>query len=536
MEDGELAVIKVNVHRLLGAKKWKILRLITRVKEFPQYMPNVKQCSTIEKGKKYAITSWNVDVDGIPLQWKERDEFDFEHFTISFKAIEGDLERFDGEWQLKDHPSGGTEVFIQVIAKIGIPLLEKVIGGVIAEKLRKNFDMMLSAIDEKLTTQRYKNIADRRVSDIRGFAVIGHPYNLNHLIRYFKYFKPELKLPSEGFLLKLFEMTPSYRSYDIKNFKSITGKTTNGYFIMCPIIPDMLAIKPEKVVEKVGQACRVAEELGVGIVSLGGFTSIAGEKYGKILTGFANVPLTTGNTLTVAMVLEGVYQACKLMEIDLAKAKVTIIGGAGDIGGSCAKILASKVEEITITGRSEKNLMEAERILGYSGKARIKTSRDNNQAVRNADVLIAAASVSSSIIDFGNFKPGAVICDVGYPKNISYTMCHRDDIFIFSGGLVKLPTEFDLGFDIGLPSNRILYGCFAEAIVLDLEERYENFSWGKGAITADRVALILEMCKKHGFELAPFFWGIRQIGDQAIEKIKKNARSGNRAPIVKDAQ
>jgi predicted amino acid dehydrogenase len=364
--------------------------------------------------------------------------------------------------------------------------------------------------------------------------VIGHPYNLKHLVRYFKFFKPEFKLPSEEFLLRIFEITPSYKSYDIKGFRATSGKTTDGYFIMCPIVPDMLAIKPEKVIEKVIQACRVAENLGIGVATLGGFSSIAGEKYSRVLSDNSNVALTTGNTLTVYMVMEGIRKACQLMDVDLDNARVTVIGGSGDIGGACARLLATRVKEITITGRNEKNLMETERMLSYLGKAKVKTSRDNNQAVRGADLVIAAASASSAIVDFENFKPGAVICDVGYPKNISYTMCHRNDIFIFSGGLTKLPADFDLGFDIGLPSTRILYGCFAEAIVLDLEERYENYSWGKGNITEERVNLIGEMATRHGFELSPLFWGIRLMSDAAIERIKENVKTGERSSTVKN--
>lgn len=526
MEPEAHELITVKVAKILRAKKWKILRLIAKIEDFPKYMPNVKQCSVLEKRGRASLTAWNVDVDGIPFSWTEKSEFDFENFTVRFKAIDGDLELFEGQWQLTDHASGGTEVSVEVRVRLGIPMVGQLIGGVIGGKLKKNFELMLSAMDEKLVTQRYRNIADRTASDISGFAVIGHPYNLKHLIKYFKFYKPDFKLPSEEFMLKIFEITPSYNSYEIKNFQSTAGKQTHGYFIMCPIVPDMLTLKPEKVIEKVGQACRVAENLGVGIVTLGGFTSIAGEKYSKLLTSYTNVPLTTGNTYTVALVLEGIYKAAQWMELDLAQAKVTVIGGTGDIGGACARMLADKVSEITITARNDKGLMEQERILAYAGKAKIRTSKDNNEAVRQADIVIAAASASSSIVDFASFKPGVIICDVGYPKNLSYTMCHRDDIFIFSGGLVKLPSDFDLAFDIGLPNTKILYGCFAEAVVLDLEERYENFSWGKGNITADRVELIGQMAQKHGFVLAPFFWGIRLMTEASVVKIKKRVREG----------
>ncbi len=341
----------------------------------------------------------------------------------------------------------------------------------------------------------------------------------------YEYFKPDLKLPSQEFLVKLFDMTPSYKSSEIKGFKSKTGKTVDGYFVMCPIVPDMLKINPDRVFEKVIQACQIAESLGVGIVVLGGFTSIAGEMYGRNLMSQVNVPITTGNTLTVAMVLDGVENACRVMDVDLNSARVTIIGGSGDIGSACARILSEKVSELTITGRNEKNLIELERVLSYYGKAKIHTRLDNNEAIKNADVVIAAASVSSSIIDMNNFKPGAVICDVGYPKNISYSDCSRDDLLIFSGGIASIPSEFSLGFDIGMPSNHVLYGCWAEAILLALEDRYENFSWGKGNISRERISLIKQMAQKHGFAVAPFFWGNRLLTEHDIERIRDNAKA-----------
>lgn len=516
------SLIRVQVTKHLKTKKWKVLRFISRVQDFPKFMPNVRECRVLERGDRYAITTWNVQIDGIPLSWMEKDEFDLANFRIRFQSIKGDLERFEGEWVLKDSPEGGTEVTVSVALKIGIPLVENIIGGVLMEKVKKNFEMMLKSMDDVLQMRRYKNIGHRKVSDIKGFAVIGHPYNLQHLVKYFKFFKPDFTPPSQEFLVKLFELTPSYKSYDIVNFKSKTGKTSNGYFIMCPIIPDMLVLSPENVVEKVIAACKVAEGLGVGIVTLGGFASIAGEQYGKAVSSFVNVPVTTGNTLTVALVLDGIHKAAAVMELDLKKARVTVIGGTGDIGGSTARILSGEVAEVTITGRNEKNLIEAERVLSYYSKAEIRTSRDNNEAVRGADIVLAAASASSTIVDFKNFKAGAIICDVGYPKNISYTACDRSDILIFSGGIASIPSEFNLGFSIGLPSTQVLYGCFAEAILLDLEERYENFSWGKGNVTQEKVDYIWTVAAKHGFKLAPFFWGNQIVSEDQIRAIRKN--------------
>ena len=87
-----------------------------------------------------------------------------------------------------------------------------------------------------------------------------------------------------------------------------------------------------------------------------------------------------------------------------------------------------------------------------------------------------------------------------------------------------MPTEFNLGFDVGMPDNRVLYGCFSEAVILDLEERYENFSWGKGTTTKERINFLRACGEKHGFEVAPFFWGNKCLSDQDIDEIKENVR------------
>ncbi|MBN1687526.1 MAG: SRPBCC family protein [Candidatus Omnitrophica bacterium] len=515
----------VKVSRVIKAKKWQLVRLITHVEDFPRFMPNVKQVSVFEKSRAGATTCWSVEVDRIPLSWKERDEFDIKKGIIRFRAFEGDLEEFSGEWRVRALPTGETEVTIEAQFKIGIPMIENIIRDAFAVKLASNFDAMLLALEERITMGRYKKISRQLHRDLNGFGVIGHPYNFQHLVRYFQFYKPDIKLPSREFIAQLFDLTPAYKSYDIKGFKSMTGEEANGYFIMCPIIPDMIHIAPEKVVEKVEQACRVAEKLNVGIVTLGGFTSIAGERYGKTLSSHVSIPITTGNTLTCAMTLDGIFKAAQIMEVDLPKAKVTVIGGSGDIGSTCARILAEHVSEITITGRNEKSLMETERLLTYLGKARIHTSTNNDKAIQGADIVLAAASASQSMIDFNHFKRGAVICDVGYPKNISYTACSRRDILIFSGGIAQLPNDFHLGFDIGMPSPRALYGCFTEALILDLEKRYENFSMGKGNITKERISFIRELGKKHGFDLAPFFWGNKLLTEQDLDEIRSNARA-----------
>ena len=510
---------RVTASRLLSARRWKVLRLMRRTTQFSKYMPNVKSCSLISVSKFQSITSWDVDMDGIPVQWKQEEIFDPKNWSIKFKVIEGDLEKFEGEWKLFKHSSGGTEVLIEATISLGIPVMESLMGSIIAEKVQKNFEAMLQVFDDLIVEQKYRKIGDRATSDLRGFAVIGHPYNLEHLVSFFKTIKKDVKIPSLQFLTKIFELAPSYVPYEIKNFKSKTGKETHGYFIACNIVPDMIRIDADKCISKVLDACKVAEKLGVGIVTLGGFTSIAGERYGQKFPNLVHVPVTTGNTFTAALAMEGVMKAAKLMNLDLRRSKAAVIGGTGDIGSACARALAVLVDELTITSRSEQGLKNMEsQLLCFEG-AKIKAVQDNSEAIRDADIVIAAASATNSIVNPKDFKPGAIVCDVGYPKNISYAEPKRNDIFVFSGGICSIPSEFNIGFDMGLPSGKVLYGCFAEAILLDLEERYQNFSWGRGNITNEKMEDISKVAAKHGFELAPFFGGHQMVSEEEVMAI-----------------
>ena len=525
MDQPQFKTQAIHIEKTLPARPWKVLRLITRIENFSQYMPNVSKSTVIKKTKQGVITEWQVDADGLPIRWTEEDTFDYRNFTIRFKAIEGDLAEFGGSWVLKKGDGESTKVVVDVRARLGIPIFENVVDDLLESKLRKNFEMMLRGMEESLLRQRYQVPGLKLSTGVKGFVVMGHPYNFQHLMRIFKVFKPDVANITPEFLLRIFQMAPSYRSSDIRNFRSETGQTVDGYFVMCPIIPDMVHLNPEIVFEKVLDGCRIGERLGAGILALGGFTSIVGEKYFDKLRRQVRMPVTTGNTFTAAMALAGVRRACQMMEIPLHAARAVIIGGTGDIGSACARVLAREVSELVITGRTPASVRDVEKQLKKEKGAKIFSGMDNNAAVKKADIVIAAASSSQSVVDINFIKPGAVVCDVAYPKNISYVSKHRDDIFVFSGGISTVPTPFDLGFDVGLPSPNILYGCFAESIILSLEGRYENFSEGKGRIQPEKIELIQTWGEKHGFRLAPFYWGDRLVSEEVTLSIRRNVHS-----------
>jgi len=338
----------------------------------------------------------------------------------------------------------------------------------------------------------------------RSFALITHPYDLAHLRRILAYYKPDWQPPSEALLLRVFEWTPPFKLGEWRGVRSATGCEADGYHVTCPVLPEMPTLGPKAVFAKVRAACE-----------LGGFTSIYGENGRASAIDEAPIAVTTGNTLTAAIACAGIRRAAEMLGLDLARATVAVVGATGDIGTGCARALAGEVGRLHLTARGLGKLEAlAESLSGRAGRLGVFT--DNREALAEAHVVLGVASASASIIEPGDFAPGAIVCDVGYPKNVAARAADREDVFVFDGGLVGLPGPIDFGFDNGLPSPDVLYGCFAEAVVLALEGRFESYSRGKGNITPERMAEILAIAGRHGYGLAPFYSGGRLVSDDEL--------------------
>ncbi|MFA4888496.1 MAG: SRPBCC family protein [Candidatus Omnitrophota bacterium] len=512
--------IEIKLVRVIPGKKRKVIRLLTKVWEFPAYIPFVKEVTVLQQKHNCMLTKWRIQTDGVPINWLEEDILDLKNDTIHFQSKEGDLAQFKGKWQFKEHKEG-TEVTLVVLLEVGIPVIKDFADSYIKKLLQKNFEAILDAMERRLISIKYADFRRGSSERIAGFGIITHFYNFYHLEQCIKNLNPEFKMPSFEFLSQLFHITPSFKLQDIISFKSKNAKFTNGCLVVSTFIPDMLEKDCWAVFSKVVKACKIAEKHDVGIVSLSGFNSIVEEKIGHKVSDEVDVAVTSGNTFTAAMAIDGVIKAAKLLQLDLAQAKGVIIGGAGDIGSACARFFAEELRQLTITDLDKEGLRRVRTELMKKRKSRITATNNNETAIREADIIITAASASASILNVNWFKPGAIVCDIGYPKNIAYVPIQRDDILVFSGGLAKSPSPLVLNIDVGLPNKDTIYGCFAEGIILALEHRYENFSSGKGNITIEKINEIRKLGKRNGFEAADFYWGNSPINQIIIERVKE---------------
>jgi len=372
-------LIQISVSRIIPAQKWRVIRMATRVWEFPKYIPFVKEVQVLDKGRWGMKTKWRVQIDNIPVSWIEEDALVGD--TINFRSLGGDLEEFRGQWQFSSHPQG-TQVTINTCVKVGIPAIGDFADAYVKKIMTRNFEAILETLERRLISIKYADYKNGAIEKLAGFGIVGHLYNFNHLEKCLKMINPAFNMPSREFIGQLFNLTPSFKLYDILDFKSKTKQSVNGCFIVATFIPDMIEKDIWGIFSKVVRACKIAEKSGVGIVTLGGFTSIVAERVGEEIAQQVDVPVTTGNSFTAAMAVDGVRKAARLLDLDLAALKIAIVGGTGDIGSACARVLARKVKQLTITGRTKTNLQRICKELSKIRKARIEVTTDNEAAVR----------------------------------------------------------------------------------------------------------------------------------------------------------
>lgn len=314
----------------------------------------------------------------------------------------------------------------------------------------------------------------------------------------------------------------------ITGIRSKAGVRAPGSFGIVPLLPDQfLKLEEDFVVDKIVKACKACAKEGARIVGLGAFTAVAGDG-GRKVAERAGVAVTTGNTYTVAVALEATRNAAEVMGIDIGGATVAIVGATGSIGSLCARVLAPDAGRMILLGRDEERLGQIEDQVRLLARGDVLAGTDIRAGVGQADVVVTVTGASGAIIEPEDIKPGAVVCDVARPRDVSAKVAGaRDDVLVIDGGIVEVPGNMRSKVDLGLPDGMAL-ACMAETMILALEGRYENYTLGKD-IPIERLHEMQELAAHHGFRMAAFRSFDQVLGPARIEQIKANAA---RAPVT----
>lgn len=355
--------------------------------------------------------------------------------------------------------------------------------------------------------------------------------------------------------------------------RSAAGARARGEFVVVPrTSEELLAMDRSKAVALIAGAVRLAADRGARIVGLGAYTSVV-TRGGHDLLGLG-IPITTGNSYAAVTAVEAAIQAFSRLGSSLQGAAGAILGATGSIGKATATLLSEEVNALYLIGNPgnpERSLARLRKVSAeicrhllrqlYLGRRfrpnslgdllrswpslpgpdapaseydrlvrvlcddsfPIVISVDAARCLPDADLIISATSSVQTLIEPAMVRPGAVICDVSRPSNVSPRLAEeRPDVLVIDGGIVEVPGRPYLGWNFGFEPG-LAYACMAETMMLALERRYENMSIG-GDLSEDSLSLVRALAQKHGFKLAGFRSFDRPLPDHVWDGVKAARR------------
>lgn len=120
------------------------------IERYPELMTNVVSVKIEEwETPTTRRSQWAMIIKGATLVWRDREFIDHDEHTVNFTQVSGDLERFEGAWELTAKEAELTRVRLTISFEIGIPLLAGMLNPVAQRALYGNAREMLEGVQAR---------------------------------------------------------------------------------------------------------------------------------------------------------------------------------------------------------------------------------------------------------------------------------------------------------------------------------------------------------------------------------------------------
>jgi len=360
----------------------------------------------------------------------------------------------------------------------------------------------------------------------RKFCFVIHPTSLDDVHRY----EPGAKGKGEPIIRKILEWMPAYAAVHVTGVRTPDGRETEGWFVAAPLMPEQMIDFPrEEVYERILRAINIGAELGADVAGLGAFTGVVGDA-GITVNERSPIPVTTGNSLTIAAGIQSLFRGAAEMGIDSQAATAVVVGATGSIGSACVHLIAPRVKRLILVARNATRLRKFHESIKDQLPCESSYSVDLSAVVGQAQLILTATTSTQDVIEPDDLQTGAVVCELSLPHDVSRRVAQeRPDVLVIEGGNMLVPgnprfervREPGTEFDLGLPARTAL-ACMSETMVLALENRCEPFTLGRG-IDLNRVIEIDQMAARCGFTLADMRAFDAAITPETLEATRRAA-------------
>ncbi len=294
-------------------------------------------------------------------------------------------------------------------------------------------------------------------------------------------------------------------------------EVVEGHVLGIVMSPEQMTENRDQALKKIIQATKKAKKLGIGIMGLGAMTASFSKGGLDILEEVTEVGITTGRAYTTKTVTDYVKDVIERFSLPKEKVIVGVVGGAGSIGSSCAKVLHRwGIQHIVLIDMARK----AETLHAHAkemDKIRVDVSHDVND-IKHCDIIITATSAPEALITKDLVHPGMVIINDAQPTDIDIAVIkEREDVLVIEGGVVHTK-DVHSNFRMGPRGKDENYCCLAEVLVLGHHGHFENYAIGNLDLTL--VEHIEEKAKPLGFKIAKYQNFVQgYIPEEQVEKV-----------------
>ncbi|SDZ37993.1 Ribosome association toxin PasT (RatA) of the RatAB toxin-antitoxin module [Saccharopolyspora shandongensis] len=129
----------------MGADAATVFSAICDVERFADQTDEVRSVTVTARQDGTQDSEWAVTFRNGILCWSERDRIDHSARTITFQQLDGDFERFDGEWAVDEF---GPDTIVRFTAHfdLGMPSLAAIIDPIAEEALRASIQAILRGL------------------------------------------------------------------------------------------------------------------------------------------------------------------------------------------------------------------------------------------------------------------------------------------------------------------------------------------------------------------------------------------------------
>jgi predicted amino acid dehydrogenase len=349
------------------------------------------------------------------------------------------------------------------------------------------------------------------------FAFLVHPRDLSDVFK--KY--PLLNiLPNrlvEYFLIKFWPPVFVAKITGLKSKKE--GIAIDGCVISIPMTARQMVENRELASRKILKAAIYAKKLGAEIIGLGALTS-SFSKGGLDLIDNVDVHITTGHAYTAYNVTKNVFELCNILELDKRKITVAIVGAAGSIGSTSARILArAGYRNLLLIDLERKHHFFKELasdLLKSNPAINVEFSHQVRDVIK-ADIIITATNAPEALVKLEDLKMGAIIVDDAQPSDISKEVFDCDDVLVVSAGVVHT-SGVETHFNFGLVDKYDNFCCLAELLILAAHKWDNHYVINRA--TLESVDEISAWGSDIGFKLGKFQGPKGLISSERINKVK----------------